>query len=115
MTELKGFAYGKTIRVRAPEGNVFVTINSDGTVFIRVGKAGSIANTLAEAMARLIHLHLGEPQNGLSVARLIDVAKLLEGMSHDRSDQNRWEASSIPDAVAAAIKTFIQEEQGEFV
>src|SRR5262249_46949566 len=54
--------HGYTRQVRAPEGKVNVTLNSDDDglleVFIAIGKAGSDVAALAEGLGRLISLHL---------------------------------------------------------
>src|SRR5947209_20114557 len=54
--------HGYTRRVKAPEGTINVTINSDDQgpleVFITVGKAGSDIAALAEGLGRLISLNL---------------------------------------------------------
>ena len=54
--------HGYTRQVRAPEGKVNITLNSDEDglleIFVNVGKAGSDVAALAEAVGRLISLHL---------------------------------------------------------
>jgi len=105
--------YGYTRRVRAPEGNVNVTINSDEAgpleVFLNVGKAGSDISALAEALGRLISLNLRIVSPLSQTDRLREIADMLRGIGGSRAigfgpDQVR----SLPDAVARALDKHLE-------
>jgi ribonucleoside-diphosphate reductase alpha chain len=100
---------GYTRRVRAPEGNVNVTLNSDQDglleVFVNVGKAGSDVAALAEALGRLISLHLRLDSPVSQDERAVEVARQLRSIGGNTSigfgaDRVR----SLPDAVARALE-----------
>jgi ribonucleoside-diphosphate reductase alpha chain len=99
---------GYTRRVRAPEGSVYVTLNSDEDglleVFITVGKAGSDVAALADALGRLISLQLRTESPLTQNERARAVAEQLRAIGGSSSigfgvDRVR----SLPDAVAKAI------------
>ncbi len=99
---------GYTRQVRAPEGKVNVTLNSDEDglleVFVNIGKAGSDVAALAEAMGRLISLHLRIDSPISQDQRAEEVARQLRAIGGSTSigfgaDRVR----SLPDAMARAI------------
>jgi ribonucleoside-diphosphate reductase alpha chain len=99
---------GYTRQVRAPEGKVNVTLNSDEDglleVFVNIGKAGSDVAALAEAMGRLISLHLRIDSPISQNQRAEEVARQLRAIGGSTSigfgaDRVR----SLPDAMARAI------------
>lgn len=100
--------HGYTRQVRAPEGKVNVTLNSDEDglleVFVNIGKAGSDVAALAEAMGRLISLHLRIDSPISQNQRAEEVARQLRAIGGSTSigfgaDRVR----SLPDAMARAI------------
>ncbi|HEX9056577.1 MAG TPA: ribonucleotide reductase N-terminal alpha domain-containing protein [Ktedonobacterales bacterium] len=101
--------HGYTRQVRAPEGKVNVTLNNDEDglieVFVNVGKAGSDVSALAEALGRLISIHLQIDSPLTQTARVAEVAHQLHGIGGSSSigfgmDRVR----SLPDAVARALE-----------
>ncbi|HEX6542761.1 MAG TPA: vitamin B12-dependent ribonucleotide reductase [Ktedonobacterales bacterium] len=109
---------GYTRQVRAPEGKVNVTLNSDGDglleVFVNIGKAGSDVAALAEALGRLISLHLRIDSPISQNQRAEEVARQLRAIGGSTSigfgaDRVR----SLPDAVARAIDLHLASLAGE--
>ena len=103
---------GYTRQVRAPEGKVNVTLNSDEDglleVFVNVGKAGSDVAALAEALGRLISLHLRIDSPLSQNERAGEVARQLGAIGGSTSigfGANR--VRSLPDAVARAIEVHL--------
>ncbi len=105
---------GYTRRVRAPEGSVYVTLNSDEDglleVFIAVGKAGSDVAALADALGRLISLQLRTESPLSQSERARAVAEQMRAIGGSSSigfgiDRVR----SLPDAVAKAITQHLDE------
>ena len=103
---------GYTRRVRAPEGNVNVTLNSDEDglleVFVNIGKAGSDVAALAEALGRLISLHLRLDSPISQNERAREVARQLGAIGGSTSigfGPNR--VRSLPDAVARALEAHL--------
>jgi ribonucleoside-diphosphate reductase alpha chain len=101
--------HGYTRSVRAPEGKVNITLNSDGDglleVFLNVGKAGSDVTALAEAVGRLISLHLRIDSPLSQTQRATEIAAQLRSIGGSSSigfgaDRVR----SLPDAVARALE-----------
>lgn len=99
---------GYTRQVRAPEGKVNVTLNSDADglleVFVNIGKAGSDVAALAEALGRLISLHLRIDSPISQNQRAEEIARQLRAIGGSTSigfgaDRVR----SLPDGVARAI------------
>ncbi len=99
---------GYTRQVRAPEGKVNVTLNDDEDglleLFVTVGKAGSDVAALAEALGRLISLHLRVESPLSQNDRARAIAEQLRGIGGSSSigfgpDRVR----SLPDAVARAV------------
>jgi ribonucleoside-diphosphate reductase alpha chain len=106
--------FGFTRAVKAPEGTVNVTINSDADgpleVFVNVGRAGNDIAAMAEAIGRLISLTLRLPSPMPSIARMAHIAAQLRHIGGSRAvgfgpDQVR----SLPDAVAKALEEHIAE------
>jgi ribonucleoside-diphosphate reductase alpha chain len=101
--------YGYTRAVKAPEGTVNVTINSDAggplEVFVNVGRAGNDTAAMAEAIGRLISLSLRLASPMSPLARMREIAAQLRHIGGSRAvglgpDQVR----SLPDAVAKALE-----------
>jgi ribonucleoside-diphosphate reductase alpha chain len=101
--------HGYTRSVRAPEGKVNITLNSDEDglleVFLNVGKAGSDVTALAEAVGRLISLHLRIDSPLSQTQRAAEIAAQLRSIGGSSSigfgaDRVR----SLPDAVARALE-----------
>jgi ribonucleoside-diphosphate reductase alpha chain len=104
---------GYTRQVRAPEGKVNVTLNSDSDglfeVFINIGKAGSDVAALAEALGRLISIHLQVESPLTQNERAQEVARQLRSIGGSTSigfgvDRVR----SLPDAVARALELHLE-------
>ena len=100
---------GYTRQVRAPEGKVNVTLNSDEDgvleIFVNVGKAGSDVAALAEALGRMISIHLQVDSPLSQSARAAEIAHQLRSIGGSGSigfgmDRVR----SLPDAVARALE-----------
>jgi ribonucleoside-diphosphate reductase alpha chain len=100
---------GYTRQVRAPEGKVNVTLNSDDDglfeIFVNVGKAGSDVAALAEALGRMISIHLQIDSPVSQSTRAAEVAHQLRSIGGSGSigfgvDRVR----SLPDAVARALE-----------
>jgi len=100
---------GYTRQVRAPEGKINVTINSDGAgpleVFVNVGKAGSDIAALAEALGRLISLNLQIISPVSQGERAQEIADQLRNIGGNRSvGFGQQQIRSLPDAVARALE-----------
>jgi len=100
---------GYTRQVRAPEGKVNVTLNSDDDgileVFVNVGKAGSDVAALAEGLGRLISLHLRIDSPISQDERASEVARQLRSIGGSTSiGFGIGRVRSLPDAVARAIE-----------
>jgi ribonucleoside-diphosphate reductase alpha chain len=100
---------GYTRQVRSPEGKVNITLNCDEDglleVFVNVGKAGSDVAALAEALGRLISLHLRIDSPLTQDERAAEVARQLASIGGSTSigfGQSR--VRSLPDAVARALE-----------
>jgi ribonucleoside-diphosphate reductase alpha chain len=99
---------GYTRQVRAPEGKVNVTLNSDEDglleVFVNIGKAGSDVAALAEALGRLISLHLRIDSPISQNQRAEEVSRQLRAIGGSTSiGFGAGRVRSLPDAVARAI------------
>ncbi|HEY8325712.1 MAG TPA: adenosylcobalamin-dependent ribonucleoside-diphosphate reductase [Ktedonobacterales bacterium] len=108
---------GYTRQVRAPEGKVNVTLNSDDEgvleVFINIGKAGSDVAALAEALGRLISVHLQIDSSLDQNERAEEVARQLRSIGGSTSigfGENR--VRSLPDAVGRALELHIAQLSG---
>jgi len=94
---------GTTLKLRLPQGSLYVTANSDESgmeeVFVNIGKLGGDEKADAEAMGRLISLYL---QHGGEIQNVIRTLKGIRGkyVSWDDGVQ----LLSIPDAVAKALE-----------
>ncbi len=111
-TEIKprpAVVQGYTRAVKAPEGTVNITINSDESgpleVFINVGRAGNDIAAMAEAIGRLISLNLRLPSPLSPTARMREIAAQLRNIGGSRTvgfgqDQVR----SLSDAVGQALE-----------
>ncbi len=100
---------GYTRQVRAPEGKINVTINSDDDgpleVFVNVGKAGSDIAALAEALGRLISLNLQILSPVSQSDRAQEIADQLRNIGGNRSvGFGPQQVRSLPDAVARALE-----------
>ena len=100
---------GYTRQVRAPEGKINVTINSDDAgpleVFVNVGKAGSDIAALAEALGRLISLNLQILSPVSQSERAQEIADQLRNIGGNRSvGFGPQQVRSLPDAVARALE-----------
>jgi ribonucleoside-diphosphate reductase alpha chain len=111
---------GYTRQVRAPEGKVNVTLNSDDEgvleVFINIGKAGSDVAALAEALGRLISIHLQIDSSLTQNERAEEVAHQLRSIGGSTSigfGENR--VRSLPDAVGRALELHIAQLAGNVV
>lgn len=100
---------GYTRQVRAPEGKVLITLNSDDDglleVFVNVGKAGSDVSALAEALGRLLSIYLRVDSPVAQNERATEAAEQLRSIGGSASigfGQDR--VRSLPDAVARAIE-----------
>jgi ribonucleoside-diphosphate reductase alpha chain len=101
--------YGYTRQVRAPEGKVNITLNSDADglleVFVNVGKAGSDIAALAEALGRLISLHLRVASPLSPNERAQEIVDQLRGIGGSRAvGFGPEQIRSMPDAVARALE-----------
>jgi ribonucleoside-diphosphate reductase alpha chain len=108
---------GQTRQVRAPEGKVNVTLNDDDEglleVFINIGKAGSDVAALAEALGRLISVHLQIDSPLTQNERAEEVAHQLRSIGGSTSigfGENR--VRSLPDAVARALELYLAGVEG---
>jgi ribonucleoside-diphosphate reductase alpha chain len=94
---------GKTIKLKLPQGGIYVTANIVGgelkEVFVTLGKSGGDEKADAEAVGRLISLYL---QHGGDMKSVISTLKGIKGkyVSWDEGIQ----LLSIPDAVAKALE-----------
>ncbi|MDG6926469.1 MAG: adenosylcobalamin-dependent ribonucleoside-diphosphate reductase [Nitrososphaerota archaeon] len=98
---------GRTLKLKLPQGGLYVTANSDEAgrmkeVFVTLGKLGGDEKADAEAIGRLISLYL---QHGGDVP---SVVKMLKGI---RGKYVSWDEGvqllSIPDAVAKALEVLV--------
>ena len=99
---------GYTRKLTAPEGKVFVTINSDMDgpleVFATVGRAGSDIEAMADGMGRLISLTLRLPSSLSQSERALAVAETLRNLGGSRSvGFGPNQIRSLPDAIGKAI------------
>jgi ribonucleoside-diphosphate reductase alpha chain len=104
---------GYTRQVKAPEGKINVTINSDEQgpfeVFVNVGKAGSDIAALSEALGRLISLNLQLLSPLSQVDRAQEITNQLRGIGGSRSvGFGVQQVRSLPDAVARALQLHME-------
>ncbi|HET8630111.1 MAG TPA: adenosylcobalamin-dependent ribonucleoside-diphosphate reductase [Thermomicrobiales bacterium] len=100
--------HGYTRNIKAPEGTVNITVNSDEEgpleVFINVGRGGSDVSALAEALGRLISLALRIPSPMAQDDRLREMASQLRGIGGSRTiGFGPEQVRSLPDAVGKAL------------
>ncbi|HLW01328.1 MAG TPA: adenosylcobalamin-dependent ribonucleoside-diphosphate reductase [Ktedonobacterales bacterium] len=100
---------GYTRQIRAPEGKANITLNSDADglleVFVNVGKAGSDIAGLAEALGRLISLHLRIVSPLSPADRTREIIDQLRGIGGSRAvGFGPEQIRSLPDAVARALE-----------
>ena len=94
---------GKTLKLRLPQGGLYLTANMDGSevkeVFVTLGKSGGDEKADAEAIGRLISLYL---QHGGDLKNVISTLKGIKGkyVSWDEGVQ----LQSIPDAIGKALE-----------
>lgn len=99
---------GYTRKLTAPEGKVYITINSDGDgpleVFATIGRAGSDIEAMADGMGRLISLTLRLPSTLSQSERAKAVAEQLRGIGGSRTvGFGPAQVRSLPDAIGKAI------------
>jgi ribonucleoside-diphosphate reductase alpha chain len=106
---------GQTVKMKLPQGSLYVTANKNGDeiireTFVTLGKSGGDEKADAEALGRLISLYL---QHGGKVEEVIQTLKGIQG--RDVSWDNGQQLLSVPDAVAKALAsltgTTVQKEQ----
>ncbi len=96
---------GQTIKIRMPQGALYVTANMDETshireVFINLGKTGSDEKSYCEAIGRLISKYL---QVGGDVKEVIDSLKGIKSNNSIFWDQG-MKVYSVPDSIAKALE-----------
>ena len=95
---------GQTIKMKLPQGSLYVTANKNGgdiirETFVTLGKSGGDEKADAEALGRLISLYL---QHGGNIQDVIHTLKGIQG--RDVSWDNGKQLLSVPDAVAKALE-----------
>jgi ribonucleoside-diphosphate reductase alpha chain len=100
--------HGYTRNIKAPEGTVNITVNSDEEgpleVFINVGRSGSDVAALAEALGRLISISLRIPSPMSQQDRLREMVSQLRGIGGSRTiGFGPGQVRSLPDAVGKAL------------
>jgi len=95
---------GRTLRMAAPEGTVYITLNEhpDGTpfeIFARAGKAGSDLTASVDAIARLASLAL---RSGIPPAAIVDQLEGIGGRTSVGFGPKR--VRSVADAIAKAMQ-----------
>ncbi len=108
--------HGYTRQIRAPEGKLNITINSDDAgaleVFIALGKAGTDISAMAEALGRLISLNLRLPSPMSADERVWEMADQLRNIGGSRSvGFGAGQVRSLPDAVGQALLKHLQREE----
>jgi ribonucleoside-diphosphate reductase alpha chain len=108
---------GYTRKLTAPEGKVFVTINSDEDgpleVFATIGRAGSDIEAMADGMGRLISLTLRLPSALSQSERAKAVAETLRGIGGSRSvGFGPNQVRSLPDAIGKSIAMHFGDTNG---
>ena len=94
---------GQTLKMKIPQGSLYVTANKNGDniireTFVTLGKSGGDEKADAEAIGRLISLYL---QHGGNIQEVIHTLKGIQG--RDVSWDNGQQLLSVPDAVAKAL------------
>ena len=95
---------GFTTKVNTGLGNLYITVNEDGTgnpieVFATVGKSGKSTMAKTEAIGRLVSLNL---RSGVSVNKIVEQLEDISG-EHQLMDGDEL-IKSIPDAIAKTLK-----------
>ncbi len=106
---------GYTRQVRAPEGKINITLNSDEDglmeVFINLGKAGTDIAAMAEALGRLISLNLQMPSPMSADERAWEMADQLKNIGGSRAvGFGQQQVKSLPDAVGQALLKHLQRD-----
>ena len=102
---------GVTERIRTGHGNLYITINFDGTgrpfeVFTALGKAGGSDSAQLEAVARLVSMSL---RAGVDPEEIV---AQLRGITDEPVWDNGVLVRSAPDAIAHALARTIGLEKG---
>ncbi|MEN3045498.1 MAG: vitamin B12-dependent ribonucleotide reductase [Candidatus Hydrothermales bacterium] len=100
---------GKTYKIKSELGTVYITINEDEfgphEVFIQLGKSGSSANALTEAIGRLISLAL---RSGIDPIEVVDQLKGIRSIP-------TWDEGEVilscPDGIGKILEKHIKGEQ----
>lgn len=105
--------HGYTRNLRAPEGTVNITLNSDDQglleVFVNVGRAGSDIAALAEALGRLVGVALRLPSPMSPEERTREIATQLRGIGGSRTVGFGLEQlRSLPDAIGLALQKHLE-------
>jgi ribonucleoside-diphosphate reductase alpha chain len=100
--------HGYTRNIKAPEGTVNITVNSDEggplEVFANIGRAGSDVAALAEALGRLVSISLRIPSPMSQEDRLREIVSQLRGIGGSRTiGFGPEQVRSLPDAVGKAL------------
>ncbi len=100
--------HGYTRNIKAPEGTVNITVNSDDIgpleIFVNVGRSGSDVAALAEALGRLISISLRIPSPMSQEDRLREMVSQLRGIGGSRTiGFGPEQVRSLPDAVGKAL------------
>jgi ribonucleoside-diphosphate reductase alpha chain len=103
--------------MRAPEGTVNITLNSDNMglleVFVNVGRAGSDIAALAEALGRLIGVTLRLPSPLTPEERTREIVNQLRGIGGSRTVGFGLEqVRSLPDAIGLALQKHLEGQTG---
>ena len=112
----------KTIKQASPFGNLYVTVSEIGPnepfeVFATIGKAGSDVQAMTEAACRIISqlLRMSSLRQSRS-ERLLTIIEQLNGIGgYSSSGFGSERTRSIPDAIAKALKLYLNGNQVETV
>jgi ribonucleoside-diphosphate reductase alpha chain len=95
---------GQTMKVRLPEGSLYVTANFDTVsikeVFITLGKSGNEEKSYVEAIGRLVSKYL---QMGGDVQEVVDSLKGIKSSSSIAWDRG-MKIYSVPDAIGKSLE-----------
>lgn len=105
--------HGYTRNIKAPEGTVNITVNSDEEgpleIFVNVGRSGSDVAALAEALGRLISISLRLPSPISQNDRLREMVSQLRGIGGSRTiGFGPEQVRSLPDAVGKALDEHLE-------
>jgi len=105
--------HGYTRNIKAPEGTVNITVNSDEDgpleIFVNVGRSGSDVAALAEALGRLISISLRLPSPISQNDRLREMVSQLRGIGGSRTiGFGPEQVRSLPDAVGKALDEHLE-------